>query len=211
MKTTATVFKTGRASAWTRERVDQLSRDDMLNLQANAVRLGEQELAALCDELLRERPQRGSTGGGAVSQINERHGLMPRSSAFAARGVSLRDPRASWSGVRKADGMVVMAMWQAAVELREGACTCLLWAPNIDGLRPWSDTAAGRERLEHCRLALENQGAEGLLVHGEAREGCLPEDRARTVRGIDLEILIRFQVEMRGAEYWASWGRKPAD
>ena len=211
MKTAATVFKAGRASVWTRERVEQLSRDDMLNLQANAVRLGEQALAALCDELLRERPRREPAGGGAVSQIKRRHEFMSRSRAFEARGVWLRDPRTSWSGVRKADGMVVMAMWQAAVELREGACTCLLWAPNVDGMRPWSDTAAGRERLEHCQLALERQGAEGLLVHGEALEGCLPEDRARTVLGVDMEILIRFQVEMREAEYWASWGKKPAD
>jgi hypothetical protein len=102
---------------------------------------------------------------------------------------------------------VVMAMWKAAVQSRDGGCHCLLWAPNIDGARPWSDTAAGRERLEHCKLALE-RGAQGLLVQGEALEGRLPEDRARTVLGIDAENVIPFEVELHGAEYWASWGKK---
>jgi hypothetical protein len=119
--------------------------------------------------------------------------------------VWLYDPRRSWSGVRKSDGMVVIAMWQAAVQSHDGTCACLLWAPNLNGIRP-SD--AGRERLEHCKLAIGRKGAEGLLVRGEALEDHLPEDRARTVLGIDAETVIRFQVEMRGAEYWATWGRK---
>ena len=55
---------------------------------------------------------------------------------------------------------------------------------------------------------MERQGAEGLLVHGEPLEGRLPEDRARTVLGIDAETVIQFQVERRGDEYWACWGRK---
>jgi hypothetical protein len=204
----AAVFKTSRASAWTRARLDRLSRDEMLNLQTNAARLGEQELAALCDELLKERPQSGPASSGAVPRTKERHRLMPRSRAFGARGVWLYDPRTSWSGVRKSDGMVVIAMWQAAVQSQDGTCACLLWAPNVGGIRAWSDTDAGRERLAHCKLAIERKGAEGLLVRGEALEDRLPEDRARTVLGIDAETVIRFEVEMRGAEYWATWGRK---
>jgi hypothetical protein len=47
-------------------------------------------------------------------------------------------------------------------------------------------------------------------VQGEALEGRLPEDRARTVLGIDAETVVHFQVELRGAEYWASWGKKTA-
>ena len=120
----------------------------------------------------------------------------------------LQDPRTSWSGVRKADGMVVMALWQAAVQSIDGGCVCLLWSPNTDGTRPWSESAAGRERLEHCKLALERGTAEGLLVHGELLEGRLPEDRARTVLGIDAETVVRFEVELRGREYWATWGKK---
>ena len=101
-----------------------------------------------------------------------------------------------------------MALWQAAVQTADGACACLLWAPNIDGSRPWSDTVGGRERLEHCKAAMERGGAEGLLVHGDALEGRLPEDRARSVLGIDAETVIQFRVELRGGEYWASWGKK---
>jgi hypothetical protein len=41
MNPTAGVFETGKASAWTRERLDQLGKQEMLNLQANALRLGE--------------------------------------------------------------------------------------------------------------------------------------------------------------------------
>lgn len=206
-ETAAAAFKTGRASAWTRERLEQLTRQEILNLQANAVRLGEEELASLCGEVLKGRPRRGPARNGLHLRIKARAKLLPRSRAFAARGVWLQDPRTSWSGVRQGDGMVVMAIWQAAVQSSEGACSCLLWAPNVGGERPWSDTIAGRERLEHCKLAIEGRGAEGLLVHGEAIQGRLPEDRARTVLGIDAQTVVRFQVEMRGAEYWASWGR----
>ena len=103
-----------------------------------------------------------------------------------------------------------MAIWQAAVQTSDGSCSCLLWAPNKDGARPWSDSAAGVERLEHCKLAMQRRGAEGLLVHGEPLEGRLPEDRARTVLGIDAETVIHFQVELRDGEYWACWGKKTA-
>ncbi len=210
MKTAAGAFKAERTTDWTRERLDQLSRQELLNLQANAVGLGETELAALCDELLRERPRRGPTSSGAVLRIKGRHKLLPRSKAFGARGVWLVDARTSWSGIRKGDGTVVIALWQAAVQTIDGACACLLWAPNTDGTRPWSDSAAGRERLQHCKLAMERGGAEGLLVHGEPLEGRLPEDRARTVLGIDAETVVHFQVELRGPEYWARWGKKAA-
>jgi hypothetical protein len=208
MKASAVAFKRGSTSAWTRERLDQLDRPELLNLRANADRLGELELTALCDEVLKERPQRGPQSSGAVSKRKRAQKLLSRSAAFGARGVFLQDPRTSWSGVRKADGAVVVAMWQAAIQTTDGGCSCLLWAPNIDGARSWSDSAAGRERLEHCKLAMERRGAEGLLVQGEPLEGRLPEDRARTVLGIDAETTVDFRVELRGKEYWASWGRK---
>jgi hypothetical protein len=197
-----------RGATWTRERLDQLGRQELRNLQANAARLGEQELATLCAQVMSERPRGAPDSGDTASRMKGRHKLMARSRAFGARGVFLHDPRSSWSGVRKADGMVVMALWQAAVQAVDGGCACLLWAPNADGARPWSDSAAGRERLEHCKLAMERGAAEGLLVYGEPLEGRLPEDRARTVLGIDAEILVHFRVERRGAEYWARWGKK---
>lgn len=210
MSATPGVFKSARATDWTRERLDQLGRQELLNLRDNAARLAEAELTALCDEALKERPLRGPRSSGAVRRDKSSRRLLPRSKAFGARGVWLQDPRTSWSGVRKVDGAVVMALWQAAVQTADGGCACLLWAPNIDGARPWSDSVAGRERLEHCKLAIERSGAEGLLVHGEALEGRLPEDRARTVLGIDAETVIQFQVELRDGAYWASWGKKAA-
>jgi hypothetical protein len=208
--TAAIPFKRSPSSEWTPERLANLSKQELTNLQANAVRLGEAELAALCDGILKDRPRRGPTSSGAGARTKARQKLLPRSRAFGARGVWLQDPRTSWSGIRKTDGTVVIALWQAAVQTSDGACACLLWAPNVDGARPWSDSVGGRERLEHCKVAVERGSAEGLLVHGEPLEGRLPEDRARTVLGIDAETVIQFQVELRGAEYWASWGKKSA-
>lgn len=202
----AAAFKRTHASDWTRERLDQLSRQDLLNLQANAARLGEAELAALCDQLAKDRPKRGPNGSRGADGGKSRK-LLPRSKAFAARGIWLQDPRTSWSGVRKSDGAVVMAIWHDAIVLHDGACACLLWAPNVDGGRPWSDTPAGRERLDHCKAALAADGAEGLVVHGVAMADRLPEDRARSVHGIDVHAVIRFKVELRGQEYWARWGK----
>jgi hypothetical protein len=204
-------FKTTRATTWTRERVEQLGRQEVLQLQANAVRLEESELAALCAEVLKHLPARGPASGGAGSQRKARLRLIARTKAFEARGVWLQDMRASWSGVRKADGLVVFALWASAIESRDGGCYCLLWAPNADGARAWSDSAAGRERLEHCKTALGRGEAEALLVHGEALEGRLPEERARTVLGIDPATVVAIRVEQRGDEYWAVWGgRSPS-
>ena len=70
-----------------------------------------------------------------------------------------------------------MALWAEAIESAEGGCRSLLWSANADGSRPWSDTSAGKERLEHCKRAVELGRAEGLLVYGQRLEGRLPEDR----------------------------------
>jgi hypothetical protein len=204
-------FKTTRTAVWTRERVERLGRQEVLQLQANAVRLAEPELVALCSEVLKHLPARGPASKGAGAHGQARLRLIARTKAFEARGVWLQDVRASWSGVRKSDGLVVFALWARAIESRDGGCCCLLWAPNAAGARPWSDSAAGRERLEHCKEALAQGRAEALLVHGEALEGRLPEDRARTVLGIDPATVVAIRVEQRGDEYWAVWGaRRPA-
>ena len=194
------------ASDWTRERIEQLGRPEVEQLRINAEALGETVIAQLCSDVLKIMPKRLAAGGGAAVR-NGRH-LISRARAFEARGVFLQDTRGSWSGVRKSDGTVVMTIWAKAVQSGDGACSYLLWAPNVDGSRPWSDKAAGRERLEHCRLALKQGGAEGLLVYGQNLDGHLPEDRARTVQGVDPETVVRFKVEARGDEYWAVWGRK---
>src|SRR4051812_19886481 len=207
MKDSLPRFKTGRAADWTRERVDQLGRQDIVQLRANAERLGEADLAVLCAEVLKARPRTTDNSGGAAHKKRAKR-LIPRGRAFEARGVWLTDARTSWSGSRKSDGTVVMAIWAQSVQSRDGGCSCLLWAPNVDGARPWSDTPAGKERLEHCKLALGGGRAEGLLVHGESLDGRLPEDRARTVLGVDPDTVIRFKIEKRGNEYWAAWGER---
>jgi hypothetical protein len=194
------------ASNWTRERIERLARQEIEQLRTNAEVLGEASIAELCSEVLKTLPKRGATGAAAAAVKKGRH-LVSRARAFEARGVFLQDMRGSWSGVRRSDGTVVMTLWAKAVQSGDGACSCLLWAPNLGGSRPWSDKAAGRERLEHCRLALKQGWAEGLLVYGEQLDGHLPEDKARTVQGVDPETVVRFKVEARGDEYWAVWGR----
>ena len=200
-------FKRGNTADWTRERVERLTKQEMEQLRANAERLGETALAELCVEMIKYA--RSATGKAAAKDKGPKRRLISRVKAFEARGVFLQDPRSSWSGVRKSDGRVVMTIWDAAVKSGEGGCSCLLWGPNVEGARPWSDTPAGRERLEHCKLALEG-GAEGLLVHGEPLDGRLPEDKARTILGVDPETVLSFKVEKRGDEYWAIWGKKAA-
>src|SRR6267143_1346904 len=61
---------------------------------------------------------------------------------------------------------------------------------------------------EALRSLPEGAGAEGLLVFGERLDGHLPEERARSVHGVDPETVLRFKVEKQGDEYWAVWGKK---
>jgi hypothetical protein len=110
--------------------------------------------------------------------------------------------------VRKADGMVVFSLWVRGIVSGPDGCSCLLWQPNLEGAQPWSDTEPGKLRLEHCKLALAQGAAEGLLVHGEALDGYLPEHKARTVHGVDPGVVVHLTVQQRGEEYWAVWGAK---
>jgi hypothetical protein len=200
-----------RSDEWTLERVARLSVQEIKQLRDNAERLNNAAVVALCSDALRASSPRRARASGGRSRVRTRpRHLIARSRAFEARGVWLQDPRTSWSGLRRSDGAVVMALWADAIESADGACRCLLWAPNVDGSRPWSENAAGKERLEHCKRAIELGRAEGLLVYGERSAGHLPEERASSVHGVDPEIVIVFQVETRGAEFWAKWGRKAA-
>jgi hypothetical protein len=152
-------------------------------------------------------PKRSGTAAAASAKKAKTRRLISRRTAFEARGVHLYDPRSSWGGVRKSDGMVVLGLWAEAVKSRGGACSYLLWAPNLDGSRPWYASAAGQERLKQCVLAVDGKSAEGLLVHGEPLDGHLPEDKARSVHGVDPETVVHFKVEKQGEEYWAVWGK----
>ncbi len=196
------------ADDWTKERIGRLRRQEIEQLQINAGALGEDGIVALCAEVLRERPTLRGASSARAARAPKRCRLVSRGRAFETRGVMLQDPRASWSGVRKSDGAVVISLWVDAIESSGGACSYLLWAPNVRGSRPWSDGAAGRERLAHCKLAASGSPAEGVLVYGEPLEGFLPEDRARSVHGVDPEIVLQLTIERRGDEYWAVWGRK---
>jgi hypothetical protein len=203
------LFKHGGADEWTLERIAQLSVRDIKQLRENAERLHEAGVAALCSEALRIAPPRRRAPAARTSGPRTRgRRLIARAHAFETRGVWLQDRRTSWSGVRKSDGAVVMALWADSIHSAKGGCSYLLWAPNLDGSRAWSDQPAGRERLEHCKRAIEQGQAEGLLVYGERLDGYLPEERAGAVHGVDPETVVRFRVEMRGAEFWATWGRK---
>ena len=204
-------FKPVRAQGWSLDRIAQLSTDDIKQLRENAQRLNEAEVVAMCDEALAvASPRGGSREGRKRGSATRARRLVARAKAFEAHGVWLRDPRTSWGGLRKADDAVVLALWADAIESADGGCCYLLWAPNLDGSRPWSDAPAGQERLEHCRRALTQGRAEGLLVYGERLSGHIPEERAYAVHGADPEIVVQFQVEMRGAEFWAKWGKKAA-
>jgi hypothetical protein len=203
-------FRGPNTKEWTLARIARLSIQEIKQLLENAERLKDPDIVEHCRAALR-----GVTSTRTVMRRKPRRRLkagrlIARARAFGARGVFLEDARTSWGGVRKADGKVVMALWADAVESAEGACRYLLWAPNADGSRPWSDTPAGKERLEHCKRALELGSAEGLLVHGEGLAGHLPEEKAFAIHGVDAETVLVFEVERIGAEFWAAWGKKAA-
>jgi hypothetical protein len=197
------------STRWTPERIATLSAQDIKQLRANAERLQEAELVALCAQALKSA-RASHTGPRPQSPRSPVRKLIARTRAFEARGVSLDDPKTSWSGVRRSDGTIVMALWADDILSADGGCCYLLWRPNAGGDRPWSDTPAGKERLEHCKRALEAGRAEGLLVHGRSLHGRLPQERAHSVFGVDPDTVLVFKVELRGEDYWAVWGKAAA-
>jgi hypothetical protein len=209
MQPAKTAFKPARKHEWSAERIEKLSTEEIRHLRENAEKLGEADVATLCDTALGKRP-RGGAKRAAPPAVKHGKRLISRAKALQARGVHLDEGAQSWSGLRKSDGAVVMCLWAADVVSEKGGCRQLLWAPDVDGSRPWSSTPAGKERRAHARLALEQGGAEGLLVYGERLDGHLAEDKVRSVHGADPEVVVRFQVEQRGEEFWAVWGRKAA-
>jgi hypothetical protein len=198
------VLTRGRVSTWSKEQMSALSTLELRQLLANAERLSEDGVATLCNELLGERPR-----GHVVARRPRPKGaagrLVARGKAFEMQGVRLQSRAWSRSAVRETDGTVVISVWAGDVRQDKGINSCLLWAPNVDGSRPWSDKPGGLERLEHCRQALAQGSAQGLLVYGEAAEGWLPEEKTQSVEGVDAENVLDLRIEKRGEEYWASW------
>ena len=104
--------KHGRADDWTRERIEQLLGPEIMQLRANAERLNEPDLAALCSDVLASARSRArSKSRGNAEPRTKARKLIARAKAFEARGVWLQDTRTSWGGVRKSDGAIVMALW----------------------------------------------------------------------------------------------------
>jgi hypothetical protein len=205
-----TAFKPRSSQDWTPERIERLDTSEVRQLRENAEKLGVADVVAACDAVLGARPAANRrTGAGAASKRSR--SLVSRQKAFQGRGVYLADAESGWCGVRKDDGAVVITLWAQAVVSSDGGCSQLLWAPNVQGSRPWSDTAGGRERLRHCRLALERGSAEGLIVHGEHFDGDAAEHNARTVYGVEPGQVVNIKVEQRADEYWAVWGAKATE
>jgi len=53
----------GRAAHWTKDKISSLTTPDVRQLRANAERLNEPEITALCDQVLGERPRSGAARG----------------------------------------------------------------------------------------------------------------------------------------------------
>jgi hypothetical protein len=118
---------------------------------------------------------------------------LSREDAFKAQGVSLKYPARSWSGVRLEDGVVVLAIRDADVQIDDEGFSCLLWAPVIEGATCSADSPSKQERLEHCRLAALHRGADGLLVCGDSAQ-------------VQPDVILALHVAKRRDEYWATWG-----
>ena len=111
--------------------------------------------------------------------------------AFEWRGVTLKFPSFSRSGVRGDDGMVVFAMAKALVRVNDWGCSCPLWFPA--GAHRATGRPSGLERLQHCRLAVAHGAAEGFLLNANDAPATASE-------------VLSLQVVKAGNEYWATWG-----
>lgn len=116
---------------------------------------------------------------------------LTRFRAFGARGVQLKYPSRSWSGVRADDGAVILAMRARDLRRHKRGSRCMLWAPH--GPQAAIDRASSDERLRHCRLAELRGGAEGLLTYGDEAS-------------VDPNVVLSLRVVRRGTEYWAEVG-----
>ncbi len=118
---------------------------------------------------------------------------ISRIQAFEEQGVTLVYPSRSWSGIRKDDGSVVIALREGEVHACREGFRCLLWAPVIERATEWVDRPIKAERLEHCRVAAAAGGADALIVRGSVAE-------------VDRGATTGLRVELRRGEYWGYWG-----
>ncbi len=193
---------------WTKNRIEALQTSEVRQLRTNANARGNQEVVAMCDEVLVGRPPVRKPRKAKRQRELDGRPLVSRTKAFEMRGVKLRNTRWSWGGIRESDGSIVFTVWASDIEKTGGTCRYMLFGPDRGGDRPWSDTAGGKERLAHCRIAVQRGEAEGLLIYGERRGTDIPLDDVSKVTGADPQTVLRFRVERRGEEYWAVWSNK---
>ena len=199
-----------RSTVWSAERIQALTTPELRQLHANAQRLQEGDVEALCAQALSLRGRSALARKPTIRKKRRTDGrrLISRSQAFGMRGVTLANRFWSRSGLTKT-GDVVFAFFNGDVRHEAGgASNCMLWAPNTGGTRPWSDSPGGQERLAHCKKAVERGRAEGLQVFGTPLEGTLPEEKMQSVDGADADSVLDIRVEKRGDQFWASWGGK---
>jgi hypothetical protein len=132
---------------WTKDRVAALKTAEIRQLRDNARARGNQDVVALCDEVLAGRPKQGIRRKAQRQHELDGRPLVSRKKAFEMRGVALRNPRWSWGGVRSADGTVVLTIWENEIQTSNGVSRYMLWGPNRGGDRPWSDTPGDENGL----------------------------------------------------------------
>lgn len=122
-----------------------------------------------------------------------REGARLIAQAFKCRGVNLKHPAHSRSGLRDGDGVVVFAMPESRVRVNDWGCSCPLWLPSDARGGQDVHAAISREKLQHCMLAVRLGMAEGFLLD------------AHEVPAASTEVLTLHVMKL-GAEYWATWG-----
>jgi hypothetical protein len=129
------ILPRARTALWTLEKISALSTPEVRQLHANAQRLEEEEIAALCTQVLTGRP-RGIVGPRAApvrkKPRTDGRVLTSRSQAFGMRGAILANRFWSRSGLTAA-GEVVFALWNEDVKHASDGSSYLLWAPNEIG------------------------------------------------------------------------------
>jgi len=195
------------AKTWSRESIEKLSPGEIRSLGKNARERGALDVADLCDEVLKSKFKAAVDRARQEAPPKRKSRLVSRKKAMEMRGVKLHNPYWSWGGIRPTDGIPVLTIWHDEIAKTDTGFECFLWGPNVDGSRPWADSNGGRERLEHCRVGAEVREGEGVLIYGQRRGRDLPVEKASKVEGADPHTVIRFQVEVRGGEYWAVWER----
>src|SRR3989441_973030 len=104
----APILPRGRVAKWSKEQIDKLTTLELRALLANAERLKETEVVALCNELLHARP-RGHALVRRHKQAGEARRLVTRGKAFEMNGVRLRNRVWSCGGLRT-DGAVLLSV-----------------------------------------------------------------------------------------------------